>query len=168
MTPDPHTIWNRESLESLGFEGFLPLAGLSTFAVPRLPGVYVVLRPGTEPPQFLAQSIAGRFKGIDSTVDTEVLRAAWLDDVEVLYIGKARAGSRSNGLRRRLSQYRRHGEGKPVGHRGGEYVWQLADSSHLLVCWKTAPDEAVSALETYLIESFRSDYGRWPFANRKA
>ncbi|WP_448810381.1 hypothetical protein [Agromyces bauzanensis] len=161
------TRWTAESLRTDGFEGFLPFAALPQAGVPKLPGVYVVLRAPGDRPQFLERSIAGWFKGKDSTVDVGVLRDAWIDDSEILYIGRANWGKSEDGLRRRLSEYRRHGEGKPVGHRGGEYIWQIANSDRLLVCWKTTSDDEVKALEARLIDEFEAAFGRWPFANRK-
>lgn len=159
--------WTRDGLEAAGFVGFLPLAALPNSEVSKQPGIYVVLRESELAPEFLPASIAGRFKGIDSTVDGSVLWAAWIDGSPVLYIGKATWGKKQDGLRRRLSQYRRHGAGKAVGHRGGEYIWQLGDSANLLVCWKVVADEAVSLLESDLIDNFESRHGKWPFANRK-
>lgn len=159
--------WTRIGLEAAGFEGFLHLASLPNAAVPKLPGVYVVLREGTPLPTFLERSVAGHFKGIDSTVDRVTLEAAWVDGTPVLYVGKARWGTKQDGLRRRLSQYRRHGAGKAVGHRGGEYIWQLEEHSTLLVGWKTVPDGEVDQLEADLIDDFETHHGRWPFANRK-
>lgn len=159
--------WTRGGLEDAGFEGFIPLAALSSQDAPKLPGIYVILRESTEPPAFLGQSIAGHFKGVDSTVEVPVLEASWVDDTPVVYIGKAGRGTKQDGIRRRLSQYRRHGAGKAVGHRGGEYIWQLADSAQLLACWKTTADDEVQPLETAMIDAFESRFGRWPFANRK-
>jgi len=154
-------------LEDVGFEGFIPLASLSNQDVPKLPGIYVVLRESTDAPTFLAGSIAGKFKSVDSTVEQTVLEAAWLSGTPVLYIGKANWGTRRDGIRRRLSQYRRHGAGKTAGHRGGEYIWQLADAARLVVCWKTISDDEVQPLESAMIDDFESRHGRWPFANRK-
>lgn len=159
--------WTREGLARAGFEGFEPLATLPTHSVPKLPGVYIVLREETGRPVFLERSIAGHFKGVDCTVQLAVLEAAWVNLSSVVYIGKARWGKKQDGLRRRLSQYRRYGAGKAVGHRGGEYIWQLQDSSRLLVCWKVVPDDEVDELEGDLIDSFEDQHGRWPFANRK-
>lgn len=159
--------WTRAGLLDAGFEGFVPLATLPPAAVPRLPGIYVILRESTAAPVFLEQSIAGKFKGADSTVDAPLLAASWVEGTPVVYIGKAGWGTKQDGIRRRLSQYRRHGAGKAVGHRGGEYIWQLADSAQLLACWKTTTDDEVQPLETALIDAFESRFGRWPFANRK-
>jgi hypothetical protein len=160
-------VWTRAGLEDAGFEGFIPLASPQPAAVPKQPGVYVILRESAVPPAFLEQSIAGIFKGVDSTVEVPVLEASWVDDTPVVYIGKAGWGTKQDGIRRRLSQYRRHGAGKAVGHRGGEYIWQLADSAQLLACWKTTADDEVQPLETAMIDAFESRFGRWPFANRK-
>lgn len=161
------SVWSRVGLVNAGFVGFLPLATLPPAEVPKLPGIYVVLREPATAPTFLAQSVAGRFKGVDSTVETAVLETAWVTESPVLYIGKANWGAKRDGLRRRLGQYRGHGAGGAVGHRGGEYIWQLGDSAELLASWKTTEDDDVQRLETAMIDDFEARYGRWPFANRK-
>jgi hypothetical protein len=159
--------WSHAGLEAVGFEGFVPLAALGRSEAPKNPGIYIVLREGQAQAEFLPRSIAGHFKGVDSTVERAVLEAAWIPDTSVLYIGKARWGIKRDGLRRRLSQYRRHGAGRAVGHRGGEYIWQVAGSEAFLVCWKVVDDEAVDQFEADLIDAFEFEHGRWPFANRK-
>ena len=57
------------------------------------------------------------------------------------------------------------GSGKPVGHRGGRYIWQLADADDLVVCWKvlsTDPRE----YERQMISDFKTAHnGYRPFAN---
>ena len=148
-------------------EGFVPLLSLGSRVAPKLAGIYVVLRESSAAPVFEERSLAGLFKGVDSTVDRSLLQASWVDESEVLYIGKASWGSKRNGIRRRLSQYRRHGSGKAVGHRGGEFIWQLADSADLLVCWIAVDDSALAQTEADFIASFKAAHGRWPFANRK-
>ena len=86
------------------------------------------------------------------------LVANWVDGTLVVYIGKATS------LRKRISQYIRFGQGKPVGHWGGRYIWQLADASQLLFCWKEV-DGDPEAVETEMINAFRDCYGGRPFAN---
>ena len=59
------------------------------------------------------------------------------------------------------------GSRAPVGHRGGKQIWQLADSSHLLVAWKPTADGAAVPTELELLAAFRQAYGRLPFANMR-
>jgi len=158
--------WARAGLESAGFEGFVRFSELPVSDVPTDPGVYVVMRTCAEGRAFLARSVAGHFKGIDPTVSIELLEEKWVVGADVVYIGKAAWGKKHNGIRRRLSEFRRYGAGRNVGHRGGEYIWQLADHTELVVCWKVMPDSLVKSSETALILDFRREYGTRPFANR--
>jgi hypothetical protein len=160
--------WTRDGLESAGFEGFLPLATLDPTKVRSEPGVYVVLREQAGAPTFLSVSAAGHFKDKDPTVPLNRLEAAWVDGAAVLYVGKASGGRRGRrGLRTRLDEYRRHGSGKPVGHWGGRYIWQLTDRVELLVAWTPIPGEDPEVEESRLIADFKDRYGAKPFANRK-
>ena len=119
-----------EELAAEGFVGFLPWKGLSLEEIPDTQGVYAVVNGGADPPEFLRHSPAGRFKGRDPTASRTNLEASWVGGCPVVYIGKAAR------LRTRLRQYRDHGQGKPVGHWGGRYIWQLGSRGELLVAWK--------------------------------
>lgn len=162
--------WTRAGLEAAGFSGFCRFDELVQYAAPQVAGVYAVVRVSVDPPQFLPTSVAGHLKDRDPSVVPELLAEAWIDGAAVLYIGKASSGgSGRRGLRTRLHEYRRHGAGERVPHWGGRYIWQLQDSADLLVAWKPAlATEDAEDIESRLIASFVANYGKRPFANRKA
>jgi hypothetical protein len=151
----PFTI---NGLESRGFVGFVAFKHLVIADIPPQPGVYAVLGVNDAPPAFLAHSPAGHFKGKDPTVDVSLLESRWIAESGVIYIGKA------TNLATRLRQYRDFGEGKPIGHWGGRYIWQLEGADKHLLCWK--PTEATPRQEEKaLLAEFVIAYGRLPFAN---
>jgi hypothetical protein len=130
-----------------------------------MPGVYLVLRPSISPPDFLNESKNGHFKGKDPTVTVSLLAGRWVDDAVVLNTGKAGPGrNRKVTLRSRLTAYMRFGQGRPVGHWGGRYIWQLSDAVDLLICWK-ATHNAPRSQERRLIQEFKKTYETLPFAN---
>lgn len=51
------------TLAERGFVGFVPFADLPHSTVPAGEGIYVVLRPASSPPVYLARSPAGHRKG---------------------------------------------------------------------------------------------------------
>jgi hypothetical protein len=124
--------------------------------------VYVVLREPTRPPKFLTINPGGHYQGKDPTVPVATLKAAWVPGAHVLNIGKA------NTIRDRLRTYARYGAGNPkAAHRGGRYIWQLAESNKLLVAWHPILwGERARDYETRLIAHFQALHGdRRPFAN---
>jgi hypothetical protein len=156
------------AIAAQGFAGFQSVAVLQQTLCATVPderGVYLFLRLATDLPVFLAHSIGGRFKGKGPTVPVATLRTRWVVDTPVVYIGKAGSLTGDATLRSRLRQYLEFGLGKPVGHWGGRYIWQLADVGNLQVCWKPTPGADPAAVETDLIRQFKAIYGRRPFAN---
>ncbi|WP_103885339.1 hypothetical protein [Actinacidiphila yanglinensis] len=154
---------SRQVLEERGFRGFVPFSLLATQLLPLDGGIYVVIRTSDAAPTFLAASTAGWRKGNNPAVSTSRLAAKWVEGAEILYIGKADAGTAADhGLRGRLRQYARHGAGG-TSHHGGRYIWQLQDSAALLVAWKPAPDPRGE--EDGLLAEFETLHHALPFAN---
>lgn len=156
----------RIDLEALGFAGFLSVDALDQRTViPESPGIYCILWPETGKPEFVAEGTGGKFKGIDPNVPISRLTANWVEGSSILYIGKAAGGkSGKRGIRKRLSEYLDFGEGLPVGHKGGRFIWQIRDSGRLLVCWKPM-SSSPEILETEMLQAFTAEHGRLPFAN---
>lgn len=153
----------RPELEERGYQGFIPVKVLldgGVSEIPPGPGVYVVLRETEGAPRFRATNPGGRFKGKDPTVKHAELEANWLEGAPIIYIG---CGAN---LRRRIAALAQFGAGKPVGHWGGRYIWQLDGSEELLVAWLEIPDQSPRAAELEALDWFRRIHdGFPPFAN---
>ncbi|MBT2554784.1 hypothetical protein [Arthrobacter sp. ISL-5] len=157
---------NKQTLRDAGFAGFRPLARLEINRVPQAPGIFAVLKPDGYEPRFLAKSTAGVFKKKDPSLREAALAAEWIDDADVLYLGKAGPGSKGNrGLRRQIQEFVDFGKGKPPGHWDGRLIWQLADPQSLVIAWKELPAAEVNLAEAKYHADFREQYGRLPFAN---
>lgn len=134
--------------------------------VPADPGVYVVIRKSRTKPRFLNSSTGGHFKGRDPTVPMDTLKQKWVATANVLYIGKAGGRGQRASLRSRIRAFMQFGKGKRRPKWGGRYIWQLADSRDLLVCWKVVSGDRVPAdVERELLDGFKIHYGVLPFAN---
>ena len=157
-----------ENLKRQGFEGFLTIGNLMTdsYRIPKEQGVYVVIFPKNTQPTFLAKGSGGFFKDKNPNVDISELEANWIDNTDILYIGKA-GGTNNSTLQTRLMQYLKFGMGKKIGHWGGRYIWQLTNSRDLIVCWKTTIENPRD-IEERMIARFKAEHnGRRPFANLK-
>ena len=169
-----------EDLKKAGFKGFVPVSQLKSDGIHAYcdrqadaeldrPGVYMVVRTGDSEPVFVPEGSGGHFKGRNPNVSVDELRANWVKDTCVVYIGKAGGGASKAILRKRIGQYIRFGSGEPVGHWGGRYIWQLDDADNLLFCWRAAKEsEGAEDLESEFIATFKAQYGGFrPFANLK-
>jgi hypothetical protein len=154
-------------LEQQGLTGFLTVRDLRESkleAVPQGPGIYVVLRSLDGKPAFLDRSKGGWFKGNDPTVARAILDEKWVIGADVVYVGKATAGSSGRGgLRKRLGQLVEYGSGKPTGHQGGRYLWQVPGSDEFVVAWRVVEDPTTE--ENRILSAFSAAYGAYPFAN---
>lgn len=145
-----------------GFDGFIGVSELrdSMFLIPQGAGVYVVLRASKAEPQFLEKGTGGFFHGKNPNVSIAELTENFVYGVKTLYIGKA-----STSLRKRIGQLLRFGAGSVVGHWGGRFLWQLADSDKLLIAWKLTSGCNPRTIEAQMIEEFVKLHGKRPFAN---
>lgn len=157
---------SKQTLKDDGFTGFRPLRDLEINRIPQRPGIFAVLQPEGFEPRFLAKSTAGVFKKKDPSLRPEALHAEWVEDADVIFLGKAGPGSQGNrGLRRQIQEFVDFGKGKPPGHWDGRLIWQLADSQILIIAWKELPAAEVNLSEAKYHTEFREDFGRLPFAN---
>ncbi|MFT4050300.1 MAG: GIY-YIG nuclease family protein [Solirubrobacterales bacterium] len=164
MIPNPPKTFARPDLEAAGFIGWASWHELlegGFDGIPNGPACYVVFRVSTEFPEFIDESCGGHFKGKNPTVTTATLTDNWINRANVVYVGKA------NNARRRIREFALFGTGKPVGHRGGRFIWQLPDSTSLLVAWHPIDwEESARAYERRLLEAFAlANSGTRPFAN---
>lgn len=157
---------NIEQIKEAGFTGFKTVRELSADSseIPQERGIYLVLNPN-QSNEFLSVGCGGHFKGRDPNVSISKLAENWVENTVVVYIGKAGKTGTAATLQSRLQQYLNFGKGQNVGHWGGRFIWQLKNSSDLVVCWKTLPTEDPREVEKNLIKEFISEYSKRPFAN---
>lgn len=151
------------------FEGFVSVEELMASdceEIPKKPGIYMILDDEASP-GFLDESVGGHFKHRDPTVSSDELSENWVDDTCLLYVGKAGGGGSRSTLYKRVRDYMRFGKGKKVGHWGGRLIWQLKRHRELLVCWKEIEGKDPKDYEGRVIQKFKSEYGKRPFANLK-
>ena len=164
-------MMNRVFLQAQGFEGFKTMGELMDgprTLIPARKGVYVVLCESESAPQFMTEGTGGFFKGKNPNVSIAELKANWVEGTPVIYIGKAGGAGSSATLQKRLGQYLRFGQGANVGHWGGRFIWQLADSRALVLCWKILTNEEPREVECQMIADFKAVHvGKRPFANLK-
>ena len=151
---------NIDEIKEAGFIGFKKMGELfiDSSSIPKIKGIYLVLNPNYKKAEYLQIGTGGHFKGKDPNVSLSVLKANWVENTKVVYIGKATS------LRARLRQYFSFGQGKNIGHYGGRLIWQIKYSNDLIVCWKALTTDPRD-FEAKLIQQFVAVYGCRPFAN---
>jgi hypothetical protein len=151
--------FSKAGLSAVGFVGWIPIHQvLDRLDAPRTGGVYAVAMATAGPPTFSETSSGGRFKAKDPTVSNYVLVSNWVQDAEIIYIGK------SGNLQRRLREFAKFGQGQPIGHWGGRLIWQISAPA-LVVGWKETPDNSPAFVEAEMLAAFIGIYGQRPFAN---
>ncbi len=163
------TLLTIDHIRNAGFGGFRTVKQLreSRDEIPRLPGVYLVLRDTETSHKFLDVNPTQARQGRSPTIPVAELQQRWIESTPVLYIGKAGKPGGQATLRKRLDQYIRHGQGRCKNHWGGRAIWQLAENERLILCWKPTPNEDPGEVEGAMIVSFAKHFGARPFANRR-
>lgn len=141
--------------------------------IPKMSGVYfVIIPPIFNLESFIYPGTGGYYKGNDPNIPIEDLKDKWVKGADILYIGRA-GGVRANGkpyttdLKTRIRTLLNFGNmNDKAAHWGGRYLWQYANSRELLVYWYVCKDdENAVLLEKRLINDFKGQYGKIPFAN---
>ena len=156
--------WDREGLVAKGWEGFVPFSELRSLEVPKVRGVYAVLREETSVPEFMHERphhAAGQF----SPYSAVELASCWVPGAKVLYVDRA-----PSSLHRSLRGLRLYGTGERKQHHNGRAIWQLPDSERLIVAWRYVPRVygglTKAELKSGLIKAFEDAHnGAKPFAN---
>lgn len=122
-------------------------------------GVYIIVCPNDlQKIYFNKCSNAGKFKGKDPTVSIDILKQKWVNDEEVLYIGKSETG-----VGKRMRRHIDFWKGKPVAAWGGRIIAQIQNYDNLEV-WYSACDNPKQA-ERELLDKFYDKHTKLPFAN---
>ncbi len=161
--------------------------------LPNRKGIYFVIYPHQWPEySFLEEGTGSHYRGknpnipitnhdeLDNFEDSsafaawfavETLWKNWVDDADILYIGQT-GGTYKNGriskgtLRKRIETLFKFGKGQKVAHWGGRYLWQHDESHDFRVYWYECKDnENPIELERKLLNEFKDEYGKNPFAN---
>ena len=161
-------IENLELIKNSGFKGFKKISELknNSTLLPKVKGIYLVLRPDNRIIEFVEKGTGGFFKGEDPNVTIMELENSWIEEAQIIYIGKAGGSNLDATLNSRLKQYLSFGRGKKAPHRGGRYIWQIKDIDDYIICWKELPSDEPRNIEIELLRIFKENFNNLPFANR--
>lgn len=127
------------------------------------PGIYIVYWPEPTPVEF--QHHAGEARYVMPTavgdLKTKWQRICAQKPTDILYIGKA------VDIRKRVRVLARFGVGKSSKHRGGEWLWQVADIEKAKIMTQTCPVGQAEPFESWLLARFLEEHGELSLANRK-
>lgn len=124
-------------------------------------GVYIVVIPNNFGKIcFYEKSNSGCWKGKDPTVSIDILQDKWIDNTNILYIGK----SSSKFVKKRMMEHIKFWNGTPISAYGGRIIGQLQNFENLEV-WYLKSDNPDKTEKT-LIQEFKAKHNnKRPFAN---
>ena len=157
-----------KDMKNAGFQGFHTIESLMESGCSEVPlqsGLFLVVWPSGEVPEFLHQSAAEDFKGRNPSLPEETLQVRWVQSAKVVFIGRAGGESHEETLQWRLRQYMRSGQGGAAGRLAARLIWQIKDCHQMQVCWVTSGADNPAELEKSLLVLFEDTYGSLPFAN---
>ncbi len=134
------------------------LIGNSCQNIPETPGVYWVLVPEGMTISFTAE--ARNQHAPLYPVKTLLRKHEKCAEREVLYIGKAEG---AGGLRQRLKQYMKYGQGTGKIHKGGRAIWQVENAGLLLLAYETCAN--AESREKQLLQEYKIRNNTYPLAN---
>lgn len=124
-------------------------------------GVYIIVMPNSfQDICFEERSNTGWFRGKDPTVSIDKLKEKWVDNANILYIGK-----HEKSVRKRMQQHIDFYNGNPVAAWGGRVIAQIRNFQNLEV-WYISCDKPPEMKRT-LLNEFKAQYKKLPFANWK-
>ena len=82
---------NVDDIKKIGFMGFKSVKDLwiDRSSIPKIKGVYLVVNPSNSKPEFMNPGVGGFFKGKDPNVSLAELENNYVENSQVIYIGKA-------------------------------------------------------------------------------
>lgn len=173
-----YTYYTNNFIENYGFKGgisveeFLTSRTASLNQVPSESGIYIVVYPYKKfENMFIPIGTGGHFHNEDPNVSLEELDSNWVENADIIYIGKAGGTSKKGRvykatLRKRIGQLLSFGNYKKIGHRGGRYLWQHISAKDFRIYWYQCKDaENAIEVEHELLAGFVKEYKKLPFAN---
>ncbi len=158
---------NIESIRKSGFSGFKKISELKldSSSIPKIKGVYLVLRPLNSQVEFVQKGSGGFFKDMDPNVDISELKKKWIEEANIIYVDNAGDSDGNATLNSQLKLYLNFGHGDKVGHWDGRFIWQIKNIEDYIICWKELPNDWTKSVKINLMELFRQKYNNLPFAN---
>lgn len=158
---------NIDKIKNNGFMGFKSVRELWSDRkdIPKVPGVYLVMNPQYDAPEYINPGVGGFFKGRNPNLPIADLEKNHVKYSQVIYIGKAGGSTGKATLHSRIGQYLRFGKTKNVGHWGGRLIWQLRNHPDLIFCWQPTPKDDPREVEKRLLADYINQFGQRPFAN---